>query len=425
MDDRRTQRVLTTLERVSGFLGSLTDLDDLLRQVMSESEQLLEAEASTVFLYDEVEDDLHFRVVLGEPEVVEIIRKIRIPVTGGRGFAAECAAKREPINCPDAQSDPRHNKKGDELTGFKTRALLAVPLVHQEKLIGVLEVLNRRGGGVFDDDDLRIMEIIAHQAAMAIENARLIEENIHSARLAAMGTAMAGAAHGIKNMLTRMRGSASLIEYALGQDPPEIPMIKESWPILKRSEALIFDLIQDMLMFSKKREPELRANSLTEMCQEIYDLCLESANLAGLALERAWSEDDPLVTGIDRKQIHDAVLNLVTNAIDATPSGDDSCVRLSAERSADGSTIVIRVVDNGMGIPEEIQRKIWEPFFSTKGSKGTGLGLAMTRKAIEEHGGQINLVSNQGEGTTFTILLPMVEAPDPDSGDDQGEGEAP
>jgi signal transduction histidine kinase len=80
-------------------------------------------------------------------------------------------------------------------------------------------------------------------------------------------------------------------------------------------------------------------------------------------------------------------------------------------------------VDNGMGIPEEIQRKIWEPFFYTKGSKGTGLGLAMTRKAIEEHGGQINLVSNQGEGTTFTILLPVVDAPESDSDDDQGLGE--
>jgi signal transduction histidine kinase len=407
---RRTDRMLGTLMRVNQFIASVTDLPELLRRIMQESERLLDAEASSVFLYDEVTDDLYFEVVLGEPEVVQRIRGIRIRVSEGKGFAGECALTRQPINCSNAQEDPRHNPAGDKLTGFKTRALIAVPLVHKEKLIGVLEVLNRRGGGAFDDDDLRIMGIIANQAAIAIENARLIESNIHNERLAAMGTAMAGISHGIKNILTGVRGSASLIEFALSQAPPNIDMIQETWPILVRNERKISELIQDMLLYSKRRDPELEGASICELCREVSDLCLERANLAGVALELDVPEEDPLETAIDVKAMHDCVLNLVSNAIDATPSGDEAFVRLSCSRADDGKHILIRVEDNGTGIPEQIQKKIWEPFFSTKGKKGTGLGLAMTRKTIEEHGGAISLLSKEGEGTTFTIYLPIREA---------------
>jgi signal transduction histidine kinase len=411
-EDLRSDRVLNTLVRVNQFLGSVTDLHELLRKILVESEGLLGAEASTIFRYDDVTDELYFEVVLGTPEVVKAIKNIRIKVSGGLGFAAECAAKRETIHVIDAQEDPRHNRAADEATGFTTGALLAVPLVRQDRLIGVLEVLNKRGGGAFDADDLRVMEIIAHQAAVAIENARLIQANIHNERLAAMGTAMAGISHGIKNILTGVQGSASLIEYSLEMDPVNLNMIRETWPILRRNERRISDLIQEMLLYSKRREPDLKNAGISDLLQEIYDLSLERANLCGVSLERGWPEDDDLTAAIDVKAMHDCVLNLVTNAVEATPSGEGSYVRLSAERSEDGTLIVIRVSDNGTGIPEQILKRIWEPFFSTKGKKGTGLGLAMTRKTIEEHGGQIAVVSTEGEGTTFTINLPIREVSD-------------
>ncbi|NUP88957.1 MAG: GAF domain-containing sensor histidine kinase [Candidatus Sumerlaeia bacterium] len=409
--DARTERLLNTLERVSSFISSVTDLNDLLRQIMAESERLLEAEASAVFLYDEVTDELYFEVVLGKPEVVEKLRNLRIKVRGGRGFAAECADRRASINCPDAQEDPRHNRQADKLSGFITRAVMAVPMIHKEKLVGVLEVLNHRGGTAFDGEDLRILEIIAGQAAVAIENAHLIASSIRSERLAAMGTAMAGISHGIKNILTGVRGSASLIDHALQQDPVNLGMICEAWPILKKNEALISEMIQDMLMYSKRREPDLEDGSVVELCEEIFALCLQRALDSGLELRHRWPETDRLETAFDRKAMLDCVLNLVTNAIEATPSGDESYVELSAQASDDGKGIIVRVADNGTGIPEEILKKIWEPFFSTKGKKGTGLGLAMARKTVEEHGGHISVLSVEGEGTTFTIILPRRQAP--------------
>jgi signal transduction histidine kinase len=408
----RLKREMDTLVRVNRFIASVTDLHELLRLVLRESEQLLDAEASTLFLYDDVNDELYFEIVLGDPEVVKKIQGVRVKVAGGHGFAAECAQSQRPINVPDAQQDPRHNKAADKLTGFTTRAVLAVPLVHQDQLIGVLEVLNRRRGGAFNDEDLRVMEIIANQAAVAIRNARLIESNIHHERLAAMGTAMAGISHGIKNILAGVQGSASLIEFSLSQDPVNLGMIRETWPILKRNEKRISDLIQDMLLYSKRREPDLMRSSVTDLLKEVYDLCLERSNLAGVALERSWPEDDLLWTALEAESMHDCVLNLVSNAIEATPSGDGAMVHLSGARSEDGKHIVIRVRDNGTGIPGQILKKIWEPFFSTKGKRGTGLGLAMTRKTVEEHGGQIAVVSTEGEGTMFTISLPVRDVPE-------------
>ncbi len=411
--DARAERLLHTLERVNRFIASVTDLHDLLIRIMEESERLLDAEASAVMLYDDVTDELYFEVALGE--AADEIKSIRLKVSEAQGIGGRCAHTREPINVHDAQADKRHDKTADTTAQFVTRSLLAVPLIHQDRLIGVLEVLNRCGGGAFDEDDLRVMEVIANQAAVALENARLIESNIRNERLGAMGTAIAGISHGVKNILAGMRGSASLIEFGLSQDPPNLDMIHETWPILTRNEKRISDLIQDMLLYSKPREPDLERASVTELCREIHDLCLERANLAGIALERECPEDEPLETAIDIKAMHDCVLNLVTNAIDATPSGDDAVVKLAAERSDDDKSILIHVADNGMGMPDHIQKKIWEPFFSTKGKKGTGLGLAMTRKTIEEHGGQIVLQSKEDEGTTFTIYLPLRDAPPPQS----------
>lgn len=397
-------QTLETLLRVNQFIASVRDLHELLFKIMEESEHLLEAEASAVMLYDEVTDELYFEVVRGE--AADEVRNIRLKVSDGQGIGGKCALTRKPIIVGDAQRDERHDKTADQQSSFTTTSLLAVPLVHKGNLIGVLEVLNKRGGGVFNDADIRVMEIIANQAAITIENARLIEKNIHNERLAAMGTAMAGISHGIKNILAGVRGSASLIEHALGLDPVNMEMVQEAWPILMRNEQRISDLMQDMLMYSKRREPELSNVSITLLCKEICETCLEQANLCGVALETRLPED-LLNTAVDVKAMHDCVLNLVTNAIDATPSGDDALVYLEAEAGEDENSIIIRVCDNGTGIPDQILQKIWEPFFSTKGKKGTGLGLAMTRKTIEEHGGQINVVSVQDEGTTFTIRLPL------------------
>lgn len=400
-------RTLSTILRVNQFIASVRDLHELLFKIMEESEQLLDAEASAVMLYDEVTDELYFEVALGE--AADEVKNVRLKVSEGQGIGGKCALTRKPIVVNDAQRDERHDKTADQQSSFTTTSLLAVPLVHKGNLIGVLEVLNKRGGGEFNEADMRVMEIIANQAAITIENARLIEKSIHHERLAAMGTAMAGISHGIKNILAGMRGSASLIEHALGLEPANIDMVQEAWPILLRNEKRISDLIQDMLLYSKRREPELSDVSVTELCNEICATCLEQANLSGVALETRLP-DDPLNTALDAKAMHDCVLNLVTNAIDATPSGDDAFVRLEAMMGEDEKSVIIRVCDNGTGIPDQILQKIWEPFFSTKGKKGTGLGLAMTRKTIEEHSGQISVVSIEGEGTTFTIRLPLKSA---------------
>jgi two-component system, NtrC family, sensor kinase len=162
-----------------------------------------------------------------------------------------------------------------------------------------------------------------------------------------------------------------------------------------------------MLAVSREREPEREEVNLNELIGQILTDSRTHADKSGVRLEAE------LDTGIapmqlDPSRMHDSILNLVGNAIEALEEHgiEDGLVRVRSARSEDGKKIVVEVEDNGPGMPPEIQAKIFEPFFSTKGSRGTGLGLAVVHKTIEEHGGKLTLESEIGRGTTFRIELP-------------------
>ncbi|MFH0794308.1 MAG: GAF domain-containing sensor histidine kinase [bacterium] len=396
--------VIDALFRVNRFLSEVTDLHRLLELVMEESKQVAGAEASSLILYDKDTDELFFEVALGEKgEAVKLIR-----LAMGQGIAGACALSRQTIVVDDCAKDDRHYKKADETSEFTTRNLIATAMVRQGRLIGVLEVLNKRkeAGGKFTEQDVKVLEFFSDQAAIAIENAQLVQANIASERLAAVGQAVAGISHYVKNILAGIKGSSSLVEYALAQG--NINMVEEIWPVLQRSNQKIGALVQDMLTYSKERKPELALGNMNQVLEDIVNMCQESARDNQVELE---SELDSKITPsmFDGTRVHDAVLNLVNNACDACKDIGGAKVRVVSVFHEADRMIEIRVEDNGTGIPENIQRKIFEPFFSTKGSKGTGLGLAVTRKIIEEHEGTIALHSEEGVGTTFTIHLPFIE----------------
>jgi signal transduction histidine kinase len=395
----KMKRQLDVIYNVNGFIASIMNLNKLLNLIMEESKKAVNAEASSLMLYDEAKDELYFEVALGDKG--DAVKEVRLKV--GEGIAGSAAKERRSINVPDVEKDKRFYKYADKQSKFKTKSILAVPLLRGDKLIGVVEVLNKVGGGSFNEEDVKIMEILADQAAITIENAQLVEENIKSARLAAIGQAIAGTAHYIKNILAGVQGSMSLID--MGIDKDNYDMIKNAWPICKRSNLKITKLVRDMLTYSKERQPVKSPNKICDIINEICEMMLERAKQAKVKIIKEYNHKD-IEISVDAGAICDALLNLISNSVDAVDK-EEGWVKIKTEMVEDERRIRITVMDNGCGIPEEILKKIFDPFFSTKGSKGTGLGLAVTKKVIEEHNGKLEVESTPNVGSSFYITLPI------------------
>lgn len=397
------RRIIDALYRVNNFISCVNDLHRLMELIMEESKNVLNAEASSLMLFDAATEELFFEVALGEKG--SAVKEIRVPIN--QGIAGACARERKIIVVNDCASDPRHFKAADKKSQFQTKNILAAPMVRNEKLIGVLEVLNKKNDALWAEDDEKVLSFFSDQAAIAIENAQLIQANLQAERLAAIGQAVAGISHYIKNILAGMKGGASLI--SMGIQGSNMSLIGDAWPILERSNKKISDLVQDMLTYSKTREPELQQTDINDLMREIASLCDENARKNNINLLLELDADIPECC-IDKNRINDAVLNLVGNAIDALNGIADGVVRLKTKMNNENKNIEISIEDNGCGIPQNIAKKIFDPFFSTKGSKGTGLGLAVTKKVIEEHKGRISLISEEAKGTTFLISLPLVRS---------------
>jgi signal transduction histidine kinase len=393
------RRIIDALYRVNSLMTEVTDLHTLLDLILNESKQVTGVDASSLMLYDQDKDELYFEVALGEKgEKVKVIR-----LKTGEGIAGTCAKERTTIVVNDVAHDDRHYKRADAVTEFHTRNILSTPLICKDRLVGVLQVLNKADGQPFTDADVKVTEFFADHAAIAIENALLVKANLRAERLAALGQAVASISHYVKNILSGIKGGASLIDHGLSIS--DLEMIRKVWPILQRSNAKIFSLVQDMLTYSKEREPALKRANVNALADDIYQMVMTSAAEAGVLLEIQPAPEMP-DSLFDLDRMHDAVLNVVSNAIDATQNQTQPHVRISTAWNRDTGRMTLTIEDNGPGIPDEIQKKIFDPFFSTKGSKGTGLGLAVSQKVCRENGGEILLDSAPGQGARFTICLP-------------------
>ncbi len=394
------QRIVDALYRVHRLHESVTDLDGLLDVLLEESQAVAHAEASSLLLYDPALSELYFHIAKGERGDQQALKEgLRLKL--GEGVAGIAAETRASLNVAEAHTDPRVYHTADHLSNFDTRSLLAVPLLDDSELLGVLELVNKAGGGSFSDFDQRVMEIFSSEAASAIGRARLISENLRSERLAAVGQAVAGLSHYTKNIIHGMLGSVEIVDEGLNDEKREL--VDRAWPILKRSVGRLTHVVEDMLAFSKPREPLYEPCDLRQLVDETAETFRELFERRNVALEvEAQGIEDGSPAWLDARGLHRCILNLLTNAGDAVPI-DEGRIRLSVRRA--GDALEIDVADNGPGIPEESRHRIFDAFFSTKGSSGTGLGLAVTQKIIAEHGGTIQLGKSDLGGACFQLRL--------------------
>ncbi len=232
---------------------------------------------------------------------------------------------------------------------------------------------------------------------------RLQAELLEAERLAAVGQTVAGLAHTIKNLLMGLEGGMYIVDSGLQRG--DATRIKTGWDMLQRNFEKTTTLVKDFLNFAKGRLPELRETDPGALVRDVVALYRDSARLQGveLALETA-AEVQPAM--LDPGGIETCLTNLLSNAIDAAVLRDEPGGRVVLRARDENGDLVFEVQDNGCGMDWDVKGKVFTTFFTTKGGKGTGLGLLTTRKIVQEHGGRVEVESVPGQGSTFCIRLP-------------------
>lgn len=399
MQTRLTASELTALVEVGKLMNAELDLDAVLRTVMNAATDLMRAEASALVLVDPETDDLVFHTARGDK--AGNVGSVRLKP--GEGIVGAVIESGTPHIANDAANDPLFFGGVDDSTGFTTKSVLCVPLIAEDRRWGAIEVLNKEGDRPFDEHDLLLCEVFADQAAVAIGMAFLHQQKVESERMAAIGETVAGLAHCIKNVLNGIQGGTYLVDRGLKNE--DLPAVGHGWEKVKKYNGFMKGLTLDMLTYAKERKPEYDRVDVNAIIESVCELCSARAEEDGIAI--AWEGDASLSEAvIDPTGIRRCLLNLVSNAVDACRSENGGRVRVASTLGDDGM-FRITISDNGCGISDDDKKKLFRTFFSTKGSKGTGLGLAVTQKIIEEHNGRIAVESTLGRGTTFTMTLPL------------------
>ena len=319
------------------------------------------------------------------------------------------------VRTTDAQHDSRFDPT-DSIFQAGIREAMCVPMQGRHQLMGVIYVdittpadsllMPRERSAGFREDQLRLLIAIGRQTALAVENHRYQHAFVKAERMAAMGQTIATLSHHIKNILQGVRGGSYLIDMGLNDHNEEL--VRKGWHVVEKNQNRIYNLVMDMLTFSKERKPAYQQSQLNETVHDVFELMQARAVEFNVELRFEPAANLPLST-FDPEGIHRAVLNIVTNAIDAVEGSDRALVKIETGLNPVTDMFWVSVTDNGPGIVEDQLQRIFNVFESTKGARGTGLGLAVSQKIIREHGGEITVESRLGEGARFLLAWPRLE----------------
>ena len=406
MDPHALARRLKAGHEISKATAATLDLSEILDHVLAALFEIFEtAERSFILLLDRKTHEMNTAAVRCRTD--QNMDDIAI----SRTALEQTMQSREAVLCQDAMSDQRY-AGAESVVGLHIRSMMIAPLLFRDEVLGAMYVDTRSAAGQFTQGDLEMLSVAANQVAACVANAQLHEEVVAAERLAAVGQTVAGLTHCIKNILQGIQGGAFILEKALTDD--NLARVKSGWEMVKRNNTFMEELAFDLLSYSKQRPPEYESSDLNALCQDVCHLVSARGELKGVSVA---FEPDPALgpVELDPKGMRRSLLNLVTNAVDACADSRGT-VTLKTQVPVEDGLVRIAVRDTGSGMSEETQAKLFTAFFSTKGSKGTGLGLPVTHKIVEEHGGRIEVDSREGEGTTFTVCLPLTRGGDVEKG---------
>ena len=398
-------RQLKVIYELMQIIGTEFDRSVLLERVMDLIFEHVQADRGFILIQTELE---------AEPRPV-VVRYRRKPRLGSEGkipvshtIVQYVMERAEGVLSSSAMTDKRF-ASGDSVAAYGIHSVICVPVKFRDTILGVIHIDSQIANYTFTSDQLRLVTEIGVQTGMALKTAEMYQQGVQHARLVAVGETVASLSHAIRNILQGMRGGAEVVE--LGMRKNDFALVRNGWDILSRNLDRIYELTMNMLAYSKQRKPELDMVQLPSVLEEVVDLIQPQCDRQTVALVTECERDMPPIPA-DAGGLHQAIMNLLNNALEAVEPGE-GIVTLRCHYEDARHKAVIVVGDNGSGINPDSMGRIFAPFYSTKGQRGTGLGLAVAKKVIDEHGGAIDVDSRPDRGTTFTIILPTETLDDP------------
>ena len=402
----------------SGLMETL-DIDEILRLVLEGVTKNIGFDRARLYLVNEKTNVLECKMAVGIDE--ERIKGITLRLDPEDSVVARSIFEKQPFMIPEASQDPRVNPILKEK--FNLHSLVVIPLFAKDKALGAIAADFVEPNKNITKEALESVMVFAQQAGLAIHNAFMYQELktfsqqmeekiqkttadlrkteaqlIRSDKLAALGQLAAGIAHEIRNPLT----SINILIHSMTEDLPSGDSHKEDLKVIEEEINRINEIVDQFLRFAKPAPPFLEKADVLSVFEETLQLLRPQIEKQQIVIQKGF-QALPIIQ-MDREQMKQAILNLLLNAIQAMPGGGHLTLR--GQNSKDGQWIHILIKDSGVGIPDEDMNRLFDPFFSTK-EQGIGLGLSIAHRIIDQHHGKIEVESTPGEGTLFTVWLPI------------------
>ena len=389
----RTEMTFEQLDRINKaahLVNSNVKIDDVLRNIIDVSVSLCEADRGTLYLVDKSRNELWSKILQGnEP------RKITLKI--GDGFAGWAAANKDVVNIEEARLDERFNDAFDKSSGYTTKSVLCFPVKNKnDDVVGVIQLLNSKNG-TFTKLDENFLYALSTNVALALQNADLVEQLLKTERISSLGKMANFLIEDIKKpILVSKRYAEHLKKKELSADVVNVVNM-----LLDQLNG-IADLVQSTSNYSEgKSVLESNSINLNEALDEFVDRADSYIHTMHCEIEKDYDTD--IVITLDTKEFYQGFKHIIKNACEAMQDGG----KITLSTKNNGSQVSIIIKDDGSGIPAGFNEKIFEPFMSYGKKSGTGLGLSVTKKIIEEHNGSISASSNAGMGSTIVITLPV------------------
>jgi len=386
-------QTLTSLYQAVQRLVAIQDQETLWQAIVDLAVAEGEADRASLMLVDPEGRELSVKAAHGlDPTALEAMRK---PV--GEPIAGRVVVDGEPLLI---SGGPQQNPAlAPWLRGHQDMASLCLPLRANGRALGVLNLTKQRPGAAFRPGDKELLSTLATQSALSIARLQLVEERMQNARLTTLGRMAAQVIHDLRAPMNQVVLVADHLRRTLPAVATEAQLILDGMRRLNQMCADVLEFARGQVTLRRQPCP------LPTWIAQLTDACRSAFEKEGIQL--LTEVDFPGQAILDAHQMERVLINLLDNARDATPAGGRVWLRVWGEEEQ----LFFRVSDTGKGIPLEVQAHIFEPFFTHEKTRGVGLGLAIARMIVTQHGGTITVDSFPEEGTTFTVALPLFDQP--------------